>query len=121
MIKVRGWQIAPAELEQCLMQHPLVMDAAVVGIKSPKEESELPRAYVVLNETPESGTRTAISMEQELKTFLGVRLAKYKALDGGIKFVESLPKTASGKTIKPLLREEASRELAEGKIQLKLH
>jgi acyl-coenzyme A synthetase/AMP-(fatty) acid ligase len=110
MIKVRGWQVAPAELEACLMQHPHVIDVAVIGIKSPSQETELPRAYVVCKQTSDAESAETLPTEEELKTFLGSRLAKYKALDGGVKFVESLPKTASGKTIKMVLQEAALRE-----------
>ncbi len=116
MIKVRGWQVAPAELEACLMQHPLIIDVAVIGVKSPMQESELPRAYVVCKQTFDDGNSAATPTEEELKKFLGSRLAKYKALDGGVKFVESLPKTASGKTIKRLLHKEVLRELDGGSI-----
>jgi acyl-coenzyme A synthetase/AMP-(fatty) acid ligase len=112
MIKVRGWQVAPAELEACLMQHPYVMDVAVIGIKSPSQETELPRAYVVCKQTSDAGSVVALT-EEELKAFLVSRLAKYKALDGGVKFLESLPKTATGKTIKMVLQEAALRELGD--------
>ncbi|KAL3419451.1 4-coumarate-CoA ligase 2 [Phlyctema vagabunda] len=108
MIKVRGWQVAPAELETCLLQHPQVMDVSVIGIKSTKQETELPRAYIVLK--PSHNYEQQV-MEEELKSFLSSRLAHYKALEGGVKLVNSLPKTASGKTIKTLLREQAAQEL----------
>jgi acyl-coenzyme A synthetase/AMP-(fatty) acid ligase len=113
MIKVRGWQVAPAELEACLMQHPQVIDVAVIGIKSPSQETELPRAYVVCKQTSDAELVVTLPTEEELKTFLGSRLAKYKALDGGVKFVDSLPKTASGKTIKTVVQEAALRELGD--------
>lgn len=108
---MRGWQVAPTELEACLMQHPHVIDVAVIGIKSPSQETELPRAYVVCKQNPDGESVVTMPTEEELKTFLGSRLAKYKALDGGVKFVESLPKTASGKTIKTVLQEAVLREL----------
>ncbi|EPE33543.1 Acetyl-CoA synthetase-like protein [Glarea lozoyensis ATCC 20868] len=111
MIKVRGWQVAPAELESCLMEHPYVTDVAVIGIKSTSQETELPRAYVVLRQTSDSKSEMEIPTEEELKTFLGSRLAKYKALGGGVRFVESLPKTATGKTMKLVLQEAALKEL----------
>jgi acyl-coenzyme A synthetase/AMP-(fatty) acid ligase len=110
---VRGWQVAPAELEACLMQHPRIIDVAVIGIKSPSQGTELPRAYVVCKQTSDGKSVVALPTEEELKVFLGSRLAKYKALDGGVKFVESLPKTASGKTIKIVLQEAALRELKD--------
>lgn len=107
MIKVRGWQVAPAELEACLMQHPQVAEVAVIGIKSSIEESELPRAYVVLKQTSETSLEAMSTTEEDLKEFLGSRLASYKALDGGVKFVESLPKTVTGKVLKNVLRENS--------------
>lgn len=111
MIKVRGWQVAPAELEACLLKHDLVADVAVIGVKSTTQESELPRAYVVLKQAFKAAAAST-TIEEELKGFLGSRLAKYKALDGGVRIVESLPKTASGKTAKRILREDALREAA---------
>jgi acyl-coenzyme A synthetase/AMP-(fatty) acid ligase len=48
----------------------------------------------------------------------GSRLAKYKELTGGVRFVQSIPKNASGKILKRLLREEAQRELDQAKARL---
>ena len=117
MIKVRGWQVAPAELEACLLKHDLVEDVAVIGVKSTMQESELPRAYVVLKQVSTVASAPT-TIEEELKAFLGSRLARYKALDGGVRIVESLPKTASGKTAKRILREDALRESADGQMDL---
>lgn len=110
---MRGWQVAPAELEACLMQHPHVMEVAVIGIKSPSQETELPRAYVVCKQKSDIESVVTMPTEEELKTFLRSRLAKYKALDGGVKFVDSLPKTASGKVIKMILQRAALSELGD--------
>ena len=49
MIKYRGYQIAPAELEAILMEHPAVLDCAVAGMPD-KESGEIPKAFVVLRE-----------------------------------------------------------------------
>jgi 4-coumarate--CoA ligase len=103
LIKVRGFQVAPAELEAVLLHHPEIVDAAVVGIQFSKEESELPRAYVVRR----SGSTVT---EEEVRKFSSEKLSKYKNLDGGIKFVDSIPKNASGKILKNQLREQAKRE-----------
>jgi len=46
LIKVRGFQVAPPEIEAVLLSHPLIMDAAVIGIKFPGDNIEYPRAYV---------------------------------------------------------------------------
>ncbi|KAL4736081.1 hypothetical protein BDV11DRAFT_211572 [Aspergillus similis] len=106
LIKVRGFQVAPPELEAVLLSHPLIVDAAVIGIKDKRDYgSELVRAYVVRRPGKGEGLT-----EDEVKKYLGQRLAKYKALTGGVRFVESIQKTASGKILKRLLREEAERE-----------
>lgn len=80
------------------------MDAAVIGIQYSIEDSELPRAYVVARPG-------ATVTEQEVRDYARERLARYKNLDGGIKFVESIPKNASGKILKNQLREQARREV----------
>ncbi|KAL6235283.1 hypothetical protein BDW75DRAFT_230463 [Aspergillus navahoensis] len=106
LIKVRGFQVAPPELEAVLLSHPLVVDAAVIGIKDRRESgSELVRAYVVRRPGKGEGLT-----EGEVKWFLEGKLAKYKALTGGVRFVNVIPKTASGKILKRVLREEAERE-----------
>ncbi|KAI9727215.1 MAG: putative NRPS-like protein biosynthetic cluster [Cirrosporium novae-zelandiae] len=98
LIKVRGWQVSPAELESCLLMHPRIIDAAVVGIQNSTHDSELPRAFVVVD--PDSPYPVK---EKEIKSFVRARLAKYKALDGGVRFVKSIPRNASGKILRPML------------------
>ncbi|KAF3292468.1 hypothetical protein TWF132_005522 [Orbilia oligospora] len=101
MIKVRGWQVAPAELEAILITHPLIKDAAVIGIKvgSENDEHEVPRAYVV-------PTEVGAITETEVKDFILSKLSKYKALDGGVYFVEAIPKSPAGKILKKIIRAE---------------
>ncbi|EEH33848.1 4-coumarate-CoA ligase [Paracoccidioides lutzii Pb01] len=113
LIKVRGFQVAPPEIEAVLLSHPLIMDAAVIGVtfKEPGEEKiEHPRAYVVRQPVPASQNLT----ERELQEFAGAKLAKYKYLSGGVKFVESIPKNPSGKILKRQLRENAKKEIELG-------
>lgn len=100
LIKVNGLQVAPAELEALLLQHQDVADAAVVGITLHGEE--LPRAYVVLKE----GAR-AKTGGKEIQSFLAGRVAKHKQLAGGVKFIEEVPKLASGKIVRKVLKEWA--------------
>lgn len=113
MIKVRGFQVAPPELEAVLLSHPAIIDVAVIGVKTFVKEGyakgeivELPRAYVVRRPGREGDELD----EVKVKAFCGERLAKYKELSGGVKFVEAIPKNASGKILKRILREEAERE-----------
>jgi 4-coumarate--CoA ligase len=106
LIKVRGFQVAPAELEGVLLAHEEIADAAVIGIPASGEGeqgSELPRAYLVLK----NGSGLT---EGEVHKYMRKMLAGYKQLIGGVKFMDSIPKNASGKILKVELRERAKRE-----------
>lgn len=105
MIKVRGFQVSPTEVESVLLSHPNIADAGVIGVTLAENESELPRAYVV----QKPGTKVT---EQEVMEYVTSRLSRYKRPEGGIRIVESIPKNASGKILKKELREQAKRELA---------
>jgi 4-coumarate--CoA ligase len=83
LIKVKGNQVAPAELEAVLLEHPDVADAAVVGVAW--DGDERPRAYIVLKE----GRRTK---PQEVKTWTDSRVARHKRLEGGVVLVDNVPK-----------------------------
>ena len=107
LIKVRAWQVAPPELEAVLLSHPHIVDAAVIGVQFSRDESQLPRAYVVKRAGPD-GDRLS---EEDVKKFMEGRLAKYKRLDGGVKFVDAIPKNASGKILKRVLRDQVKREI----------
>lgn len=112
LIKVRGFQVAPAELEGVLLSHPDISDAAVIGVTADstgvlarEEGSELPRAYIVMK----SGTGLT---EAHVQAYMKERLAGYKQLVGGVKFVDAIPKNASGKILKKDLKEIAKRDMA---------
>jgi len=95
LIKVKGLQVAPAELEDILRQVPDVVDVAVIGI--PHEVwGELPRAYIV---------RKSDSLtENNIHIFLHGKISKHKELKGGIEFVSIIPKAASGKILRRELK-----------------
>ena len=103
LIKVRGFQVAPAELEELLLGHEHVQDSAVVSI--PDEQSgELPRAYIVLKpNAPEVS-------EDTLKEWVKERVSPHKRMHGGVKFVQQIPKSASGKILRRILRVEVKKE-----------
>ncbi|KAJ5952116.1 uncharacterized protein N7479_010529 [Penicillium vulpinum] len=92
LIKVRGWQVAPAEVEGVLLQHPGIFDAAVIGVNK-DGVGELPRAFIVRSRDPDMRRLTA----EQVYNYARQHLARYKALDGGVVFVEEIPRTASGK------------------------
>lgn len=110
LIKVRGFQVAPAELEGELTTHPKIIDAAVIGVTE-KDGAELPRAYIVV--------RPGCELEKdEVNAYMKERLARYKQLEGGIRFVDSIPKLPSGKILKRVLREEAKKEMSQPQAKL---
>jgi benzoate-CoA ligase len=90
MLKVSGVFVAPAEIENCLLQHEAVLECAVVGHES--EGLVKPKAFVVLRERFESGDRLA----DEIKQFVKSRIAVYK-YPRWVEFVDSLPKNDRGK------------------------
>lgn len=112
LIKVRGFQVAPPELEGILLEHPQIVDAAVIGIVTETHGSELPRAYVVRR----PGTKLE---EAEVKDYVKARVASFKQLEGGVVFLDAIPKNASGKILKNALREQARREIG-GVVKAKL-
>src|SRR6185503_8157692 len=93
LIKYKGLQIAPAELEGVLLSHPAVADAAVVSRKD-DEAGEIPHAFVVLK-----GPATA----DELMAFVAGRVASYKKIRR-LDFVDAIPKSPSGKILRRVLR-----------------
>ena len=112
MIKVRGWQVSPAELEAALLLHPDISDAAVVGIfLGHSDETELPRAYVVKD--PNSDLS-----ESEVKRFMAFRVARYKNLDGGVSFIHAIPRSSAGKILKGRLKDQAAAEIREPHVKL---
>ncbi len=106
LIKVRGYPVAPAELEALLLTHDLVNDVAVIQ-KPDEEHGETPRAYIVLKD-PTNETETT---RTEIYEWVKERVAPYKRLDGGIVFTDTIPKSASGKILRRLLRDCLAQEL----------
>ena len=98
MIKYKGFGIAPAEIEGLLLEHPDVLEAAVIGIPDP-EAGQLVKGLVILRK----GTTTTA---QDILTFANGKLAGYKRLYT-VEEIDSIPKTASGKILR---RELAERE-----------
>ncbi|KAK2140239.1 hypothetical protein LSH36_1425g00032 [Paralvinella palmiformis] len=98
LIKVKGFQVAPAELEDLLLTHPAVQDVAVIG-KPDDVAGELPRAYIVLK--PE-----AKATEEDITNYVKEKAAPYKQLKGGVQFRKEIPKSASGKILKGILKDE---------------
>ncbi|KAJ5787876.1 AMP-dependent synthetase/ligase [Penicillium paradoxum] len=116
LIKIRGFQVAPPEIEAVLLSHPQIVDAAVIGITFPGADIEYPRAYVV-RRPGDSGKNIS---ESEVQQFVLKNLSKYKALTGGVKFVGSIARNPSGKILKRVLREDAKKEIQAGLLKAKI-
>ena len=96
MIKYHGYQVAPAELEAVLLEHPAVRDAAVIPTVL-GSEGEVPKGVVVLKE---DHCPTA----EEILTFVAERVAPYKKVRA-LAFVGEIPKSPTGKILRRVLIE----------------
>lgn len=114
LIKYKGFQVAPAELEGILLGHAKVDDAAVIGVYSDEQASELPRAYIKLS----AGVEANASTEQEIVEYLHSKVAGHKKLRGGLRFADEIPKSASGKILRRILKDQAKSEGAGVKAKL---
>lgn len=110
LIKYKGFQVPPAELEGMLAGHEKVDDVAVIGIYREDLASEVPRAYIV----PRKGVEAGKALEEELVAWLGAKVANHKRLRGGVKFIDAIPKSVSGKILRRVLKTKAQEEESAG-------
>lgn len=97
LIKYKGNQVAPAELEDLLLQHPAVQDVAVIGLPD-EDGGEVPLAYIVKKPNQEVSAH-------DIMSFVEGNVAHYKRLRGGVEFIDQIPKSPSGKILRRILRE----------------
>ena len=95
LIKVKGFQVAPAELEALLLTHPAITDCAVIGVPDP-EAGEVPMAFVVGAKPP--------TLEQ-VQAHLAPQIVSYKQVRH-LRVLDAIPKSASGKILRRVLRTE---------------
>ncbi|KAK5988241.1 4-coumarate--CoA ligase isoform 6 [Cladobotryum mycophilum] len=105
LIKVKGFQVAPAELEAVLLTHPAVVDVGVIGVTI--NGQEMPRAYIV--KAP-SSKDTA----DDICKWMEDKVAPYKRLRGGVVFLDAIPRVQSGKILRRVLRDLARSDLGQG-------
>ncbi|SDF69198.1 4-coumarate--CoA ligase family protein [Klenkia brasiliensis] len=96
LIKYKGYQVAPAELEAVLIAHPGIADAAVIGVKDEESGEELPKAFLV------RAPGSAIT-EDEVKAYMAEKVAPHKKIRI-VEFIEQVPKSAAGKILRKELR-----------------
>ena len=97
MFKYRSWHIVPASLEQVLYEHAAIKEAVIIGIPA-EEDGEHPMALVVLKD----GYNTT---ETDIKQFVDGRVIEREKLRAGVKILEEIPKTPTGKFSRIRLRE----------------
>jgi acyl-CoA synthetase (AMP-forming)/AMP-acid ligase II len=95
LIKYKGFQVAPAELEALLLSHPMVADVAVIGVHD-EEGEEVPKAFVVLKEPV---------APEELMEFVASRVAPHKKVRR-VEIVDQIPKSPTGKILRRVLRDK---------------
>ncbi|WP_030438358.1 AMP-binding protein [Actinoplanes subtropicus] len=93
LIKYKGYQVAPAELEALLLSHPEVLDAAVIGVPD-LAVGEIPKGFIVTRAEPDA---------DKLMAWVAERVAPYKRLRA-LEFVAEIPKSPSGKTLRRVLK-----------------
>ena len=103
LIKYKGFQVAPAELEAVLLSHPSISDAAVIPLPD-EEAGEIPKAYVVL--------RSEASAD-DIMTYVADRVARYKQVRR-VEITDQIPKSPSGKILRRILVDQERARAAQG-------
>ncbi|EEC04226.1 AMP dependent CoA ligase, putative [Ixodes scapularis] len=112
MIKCMDNVVTPTELEEILITHEAVAEAAVVGVPSPKY-GEAPTACVVVKDGFDKNLE---SLATELKELIAGQAAEFKQLYGGVFFMKSLPKSDNGKTLRQDLKTKVAKKIKKFKI-----
>lgn len=110
LIKYKGFQVPPAELEGLLASNEKIADVAVLGVYREDLASEVPLAYVV----PKQGIQAGPDLEKEIVDWLAAKVANHKRLRGGVKFTDEIPKSASGKILRRMLKSKYQEEQKNG-------
>jgi 4-coumarate--CoA ligase len=108
LIKYKGFQVPPAELEALLLTHEEVEDVIVIGVVDHSQATELPRAYVVPRD------RSVLTAKEDVKQAYTENIVKWtasnvsnhKKLRGGVFLVDSIPKSSSGKLLRRVVRQQ---------------
>ncbi|KAJ3313983.1 hypothetical protein HDV04_001289 [Boothiomyces sp. JEL0838] len=108
LIKYKGLQVVPAELESYLLGHPAIADAAVIP-RPDANAGEIPKAYVVLKPG-------AKATELEIQQYIESKTSYHKWLRGGVEFINEIPKSAAGKILRRILRDMDKKNLAKAKL-----
>ncbi|EDN06280.1 hypothetical protein HCAG_02883 [Histoplasma mississippiense (nom. inval.)] len=114
LIKVKGYQVAPAEMESHLLSHPAVADCCVISVPD-RVAGELPKAFVV--KSPSAGNDDA-AIIKSIQKYVEDHKARYKWLKGGVEFIEAIPKSPSGKIMRRVLRDREKESRRKAGLKL---
>ncbi|CAL5869569.1 uncharacterized protein PFLUO_LOCUS3799 [Penicillium psychrofluorescens] len=106
LIKYKGFQVPPAELEGILVDNEAIDDVAVIGVQSDSHGSEVPMACAVRSAKSKSSGVSAEGEAAKIAKWLEGKVAPHKRLRGGLRWVESIPKNPSGKILRRKLKEQ---------------
>jgi 4-coumarate--CoA ligase len=97
------------------MDHPNVNDVAVIGVQDDENHTEVPRAYIVPGEHGKEDKHA-----KEIVEWMDKKVASHKKLRGGVIFIDEIPKSASGKILRRVLKDKLKEEEGGKKIKAKL-
>ncbi|OTA00013.1 hypothetical protein A9Z42_0029420 [Trichoderma parareesei] len=106
LIKYKGFQVPPAELEAKLIGRDDIADVCVIGVWDKEQHTEIPRAYVVLK----PGVPETEAKAREIADWLNAKVAPPKKLRGGVRFIKEIPKSQAGKILRRVLRDQVKKE-----------
>ncbi|KAJ2886049.1 hypothetical protein H4R27_000960 [Coemansia aciculifera] len=104
IIKFKGFQVAPSELEGLLAEHPDIEDAAVMAVYDDSQATEIPKGYFVMRKHENDSFLDEITRAHAVVAWLHERIAKYKRLRGGFAIIDHIPRSPAGKIIRNSLR-----------------
>ncbi|TFK23578.1 AMP binding protein [Coprinopsis marcescibilis] len=111
MLKYKGHQVAPAELEAVLMENGEIGDAGVIGIMDEYSGNELPRAYVRPSDPSVlQDEARKVNFEKRIEGWVKTQVSAWKYLRGGVVAIPDVPKSATGKILRKELREWAKKD-----------
>ncbi|KAI9493746.1 hypothetical protein BDB00DRAFT_871993 [Zychaea mexicana] len=99
LIKYKGFQVAPVELESVLLQCPYVSDAGVIGIDDESQGTEVPMAFVTLPEKLKGQGNSGV-LAKKIEEWVDERVANHKRLRGGVRIIDEIPKSEAGKILR---------------------
>ncbi|KAI7847802.1 hypothetical protein BDC45DRAFT_525161 [Circinella umbellata] len=103
LIKYKGFQVAPVELESILLQCPYVSDAGVIGITDETQGTEIPLAFITLPENLKNQASNVIA--SKVQGWVNQRVANHKRLRGGVRVIETIPKNDAGKLLRKNMKD----------------